>query len=127
MDRNLLLSRLKMLVVAQLAPDTTGASRISDEEPLMGGKLCLDSLDALELAICIEEEFGIGICGEKWTSSAFATMASLADFLGANPMLLQAKVARPKRVARIAPNGHSLRRAAVPPPAWQLVFGGSSW
>jgi acyl carrier protein len=70
-----------------LDPDTIAA-----DEPLIGGHLGLDSLDAVELGIRIEEEFGIAICGSAGLPGAFASIASLADFIRPPPAPKAAEV-----------------------------------
>ena len=82
-DRNLLPARLKQLVVDLFRLDILEPAGIADDEPLIGGSLGLDSFDAVELAICIEEEFGIALCSRGASHSAFASIASLADFIHA--------------------------------------------
>jgi acyl carrier protein len=82
-DQDLLLLRLKHRVAGLFRPDLLQPDRIGNDEVLMGGRLGLDSLDALELAICIEEEFGLALCGGEEWHRAFASIASLADFIHA--------------------------------------------
>ena len=57
--------------------------KIADDKPLCGSGPELESLDALELAICVEEEFGIAIRNENDSRSAFINIASLAGFIRA--------------------------------------------
>ena len=57
--------------------------RISENEPLIGGKLGLDSLDALELAMCLEEEFGVALAGREEMHAAYSSIASLAECISA--------------------------------------------
>jgi acyl carrier protein len=92
LDQDLLLSRLKNLVAGTSRLDILDPDRIADDEPLMGGSLCRDSLDALELTLCVEEEFGIAICGGKELHRALTTIANLAAFIHAGA---QTSLARP--------------------------------
>ena len=80
-----LLTQLRQLIAARfrLAAGTTGA--LSVDEPLIGGSLGLDSLDALELAMDVEEKFGITLGSAAETRTAFASLASLADFIRHHP------------------------------------------
>lgn len=82
--QDLLPVRLKQLVVDLFRLDILEPANITDDETLFGGSLGLDSFDAVELALCIEEEFGIAICGREMSHSAFASIASLADFIHAS-------------------------------------------
>ena len=54
---------------------------MSDQEPLIGSGWGLDSLDALELAMCVEEEFGVTITSREESHRAFASIGDLADFI----------------------------------------------
>lgn len=84
LDQDLLLSQLKYLIVDMFRLDILEPDKIADDQPLIGGSLCLDSLDALELAICVEEEFGIAIRSGEESHSVFTSIASLADFIHAH-------------------------------------------
>jgi acyl carrier protein len=54
--------RLKSLVIATLKLDGVRPDDIPDDEPLIGSpRLGLDSIDALELVLVIEKEFGVKI------------------------------------------------------------------
>jgi acyl carrier protein len=91
-DPDTLLSQLKHLIADMFRPDLLDPEKIGDNEPLLGGRLGLDSLDALELAIRLEEVFGLRIClPEEW-HQAFASIAVLADSIRTH---VGAKHARP--------------------------------
>lgn len=55
--------------------------KIADDEALIGSQLGLDSLDALELAINVEEEFGVTFASHQEAGCAFASIASLATYI----------------------------------------------
>ena len=74
-------SQLKRLIVDLFRLDITEPEKIADHAPLIGGSLGLDSLDALELAICLEEKFGITIQTREESQSAFASIDSLASYI----------------------------------------------
>jgi len=76
-------SQLKHIVAALFRLDLLEPDEIADDEPLIGGSLGLDSLDALELAICIEEEFGLTVQSREDSQRVFASIASLAGFIRA--------------------------------------------
>lgn len=82
-DPDPLPSRLKHLIAEQFRLDLPEPDMIPDHAPLIGGSLGLDSLDALELAICVEEQFGITIQSQAESVHAFASIASLTHFVGA--------------------------------------------
>ena len=81
MTPDLLLPRLKSLIVAALRLDGMSADQVADDEPLIGGRLGLDSVDTLELVVAIEREFDLAIPGEEIGGDAFATPLSLARWL----------------------------------------------
>ena len=73
-------SRVKDLIVRRLKLDIEPAS-IEDAAPLFGEGLGLDSIDALELVLGLEQEFGIKVADEEVGVKAFASVDSLADFI----------------------------------------------
>jgi len=82
-DQDPLPSRLKHLIAAQFRLDLSEPDNIPDHEPLIGGRLGLDSLDALELAMSVEEQFGITIHSQAESIDAFTSIATLTDFIHA--------------------------------------------
>jgi len=69
---------LKELLIAELnLPGKTPAD-IDDTAPLFGAGLGLDSLDALQLAMCVEERFGVKIPEGDEARSIFASVTALA-------------------------------------------------
>ncbi|HEU4536945.1 MAG TPA: phosphopantetheine-binding protein, partial [Polyangiaceae bacterium] len=54
-----------------------------EEAPLFGGGLGLDSLDALQIAMAVEEEFGVAIPEGEEAKSLFRNVASLAAYVAA--------------------------------------------
>jgi len=76
--------RLKTLIVTTLKLDDVRPADISDDEPLVGStRLGLDSLDALELVLVIEREFGVKIGSSEESRAALATVNTLATYLRA--------------------------------------------
>jgi acyl carrier protein len=82
-DPDPLPSRLKHLIAAQFRLDLSEPDKIPDHEPLIGGRLGLDSLDALELALSLEEQFGVSIHSQAESNHAFASIAALTAFIHA--------------------------------------------
>ena len=56
-------------------------AEIVDTEGIFGDGLGLDSIDALEFVVLIEEEFDVVIADEEEAKTAFASIAALADFI----------------------------------------------
>ncbi len=85
MEASELKTRIKDLIVRQLKLEIEPAT-IDDAAPLFGdaaGGLGLDSIDALELVLGIEKEFGIKVQDEEVGVKAFASVDALAEFIKA--------------------------------------------
>ncbi len=80
--------RIKEILVDRLKLDRD-ATTIGDSEPLFGPEgLGLDSIDALELVLGVEQEFGVKIENEEVGSEALGSVERLAEFVRArNPGL----------------------------------------
>lgn len=72
--------RVKNLIVTRLKLEVDPAS-IDSQAPIFGGGLGLDSIDALELVLGIEQEFGVRIDDEEIGSAALASVEALSEFL----------------------------------------------
>ena len=83
MDRETLKRRLKELLISGLRLQDTEPASIADDQPIFVEGLGLDSIDALELVVLIEEHFGIAIPDEEVGKSAFASIAALAEYINA--------------------------------------------
>lgn len=77
-------SRLKHLIVETLKLDDVAPENIADDEALIGSGLSLDSIDALELVVRLEKEFGIKIGTSEESRTALASVAKLAEFIQAH-------------------------------------------
>lgn len=76
-------NRVKELIVRQLKLEIDPAT-ISNSAPLFGdaeGGLGLDSIDALELVLGVEKEFGIKVQDEEVGVKAFASVDALCGFI----------------------------------------------
>ncbi|MFN7940657.1 MAG: acyl carrier protein [Thermoanaerobaculia bacterium] len=72
--------RIKRVLVERLKLERPIES-IGDDEQLFGDGLGLDSIDALELVLGLEQEFDVKIEDEEVGRSAMASVATLADFV----------------------------------------------
>ena len=80
-----LVSRLKTLIVSTLKLDGVRPDDIPDDEVLIGSpRFGLDSVDALELVLALEKEFGVKIGSSEESRQALATVNSLAAFIRAH-------------------------------------------
>lgn len=76
-------AKLKVLIVETLRLEDIAPADIPDDEPLVGGGLSLDSIDALELVVKLEKEFGIKISSSEESRAALASVTALADYIRA--------------------------------------------
>jgi acyl carrier protein len=116
LDQGVLLSQLKHLITDMFRLDIIEPDKIADHEPLVGGRLGLNRLDALELALCLEEGFGIRICSLEESHHAFASIASLAVFIHTHVKTNRTRSRRPPavRISHPVPTSPSLAWDEVP-------------
>lgn len=76
--------RLKRLIIESLHLEGLTPDDIADDGLLFGGGLGLDSVDALELVVALEQEYGIQIQSHDVDKSVFASVANLAAFVAGN-------------------------------------------
>ncbi|MDX1582552.1 MAG: phosphopantetheine-binding protein [Thermoanaerobaculia bacterium] len=74
-------NKLKELLIERLNFEDMSPEDIGDDEPLFGDGLGLDSIDALEIVVMLESEFGIKVRNESSAREYFRTISSLADFV----------------------------------------------
>jgi acyl carrier protein len=72
-------SEIKQLIVSELNLKGRDPATIEDDGPLFGAGLGLDSLDALQLAISIEEKLGVRIPEGDEARAIFASVSAIAD------------------------------------------------
>ena len=77
-------AELKELIIDALELEDVTAEDIASEEPLFLEGLGLDSIDALELAMALEERYGVKVGDDpEQNQRIFASVRSLAAFVGA--------------------------------------------
>ena len=81
MSKEDLNTRIKQMLVSSLmlkvSPDSIG-----DETPLFSPEgLALDSIDALELAVAIEKNFGVATPSAEVARNAFVSVSTIADYI----------------------------------------------
>lgn len=79
MDPAQLRANLKRLIVTELNLKGRDPETIEDDAPLFGAGLGLDSLDALQLAMSIEEQLGVRIPEGDEARSIFRSVRTIAD------------------------------------------------
>ena len=73
--------KLKELLIERLKFEDMTPEDIQDDEPLFAGGLGLDSIDALEIVVMLETEFGIKVKNENSARESFQSVSSLAEFV----------------------------------------------
>ena len=74
--------QLKEKIIAGLGLEDIGIDEIEDDMPLFGDDgLGLDSVDAIELTLIIEKEFGVKIKDVENSQEVFASINSLVKYI----------------------------------------------
>jgi acyl carrier protein len=74
-------SELKRLIVTELNLKGRDPDAIDDDAPLFGAGLGLDSLDALQLAMVIEEKLGVRVPEGEEARAIFKSVRAIADHI----------------------------------------------
>jgi len=80
LNGTLAIAEVKAVVVETLEIEDR-ADTIDETTPLLGAVPELDSLAVLELIVELERRFDITVDGDDVTADAFATLASLTEFV----------------------------------------------
>jgi acyl carrier protein len=84
MTTQVTVQQLKAMLVQRLNLKGVTADSFADDAPLFGPQgLGLDSVDALELVLAIESEYGIQIQDAEVGKEAFASAKVLCEFVNA--------------------------------------------
>jgi acyl carrier protein len=76
-------ARLKALLVQDLRITHVTPEQITDDEPIFGERLGLDSIDAVEVVYLVEKNFGVSIKDMKEARPALQSINTLAAFIEA--------------------------------------------
>lgn len=76
-------AELKSKIIESLNLQEVTPDQIDDDAPLFGTGLGLDSIDALELVVMLEKNYGIVIKDIEEGRPAFRSVRTLADFIAA--------------------------------------------
>ena len=75
---------LKAQIIEQLNLEDVEVADIENDAPLFGEGLGLDSIDALEFIVLLEQEYGIKISDPEEGKEIFHSIDTLAAFIEAN-------------------------------------------
>ena len=71
-------------LILQLKNQIIEVLNLEDMTPLFGDGLGLDSIDALELIVLLEREYGIKLSNPAEGKQIFKSIASIADYVSKN-------------------------------------------
>ena len=75
---------LKRLLVSALALEDITPEEIADDEMLFGDGLGLDSLDAVEIVVLVQRNYGLDIADEDQAREIFQSMDTFARWVDEN-------------------------------------------
>jgi acyl carrier protein len=84
MDKEELKKKLKEQIVQYLNLLEIKPEDIGDKDPFFGGPLGLDSIDALELIVLLEREYGIKLQSTAEGRKVLIDIDTMADYIIAN-------------------------------------------
>ena len=77
-------SELKSKIVEVLNLEDISVEDIKDNDPLFGDGLGLDSIDALELIVLLDKDYGIKLTDPKEGKVIFQSIDTMANYVDAN-------------------------------------------
>lgn len=78
------MSDLKSQIIAQLNLQDTKPEDIGDDQPLFVEGLGLDSIDALELIVLLQQEYKIKLSNADDGPKVFKTVRTMAEYISAH-------------------------------------------
>ncbi len=78
---NDLIGKLKQLIITRLKLADLTPEMIDNDAPLFGEGLGLDSIDALELVLGLEKEFGVIIPDAEVGRKVFQSVRTMAEYV----------------------------------------------
>jgi acyl carrier protein len=75
---------LKSKIIEVLNLEDIAIEDINDNDPLFGDGLGLDSIDALELIVLLDKEYGIRLADPKLGKAIFESIETMATYIAEN-------------------------------------------
>lgn len=72
---------LKTKIIEQLNLEDISVAEIGDDDSLFGDGLGLDSIDALELIVMLDKDYGIRLSDPKEGRKIFESIQVMADYI----------------------------------------------
>ena len=76
-----LIKTLKLQIIEALNLEEMTPEDIEDDAPLFGEGLGLDSIDALELIVILDKNYGIKLAGPAEGKAIFRSVRSIAEYV----------------------------------------------
>ena len=77
-----LIEKVKQMIIDSLRIEDMSPAEIDSDAPLFGEGLGLDSIDALQLVVSMEKEFGVVVPDAATGSKVFVSVRSMAAYIG---------------------------------------------
>ncbi len=77
-------AELKAKIIAVLNLEDISVEDINDDDVLFGDGLGLDSIDALELIVLLDKDYGIKLTDPKEGKTIFQSITTMASYIEAN-------------------------------------------
>lgn len=77
-------TELKQSIIKELNLEDMEPEDISNDEPLFGDGLGLDSIDALELIVLLEKDYGIKLTDPAQSKEIFVSIEQMASYIEEN-------------------------------------------
>jgi acyl carrier protein len=76
-----LIEQVKQLIITSLRIEGMSAADIETDAPLFGDGLGLDSIDALQLVVAMEKEYGVVVPDAATGTKVFQSVRSMAGYI----------------------------------------------
>jgi acyl carrier protein len=76
-----LIPKVKQMIIESLRIEGMSPDEIEADAPLFGEGLGLDSIDALQLVVAMEKDFGVVVPDAATGTKVFASVRSMADYI----------------------------------------------
>ncbi len=76
-----ILEDLKLQIIEQLNLEDVTPDQFDPDEPLFESELGLDSIDALEIIVMLEREYGLKIQSKEEGQKIFYSLRTMAEFV----------------------------------------------
>ncbi len=77
-------NQLKAQIIEALNLEDLQPEDIQNDQPLFGEGLGLDSIDALELIVLLDKQYGIKLSNPKEGKAIFQSIDSMAEYIAAH-------------------------------------------